>query len=403
MRIGPRTDVGQFDESLPGCHLERTSVLEGEFERLLHLALAPGALHIAAAVEVVELAAGLDNVVQRLVMAATVEDLAVVLLGLDHEHIVGRHSMAVGQHMWTPWHAPQIALRLIVVVVAHEVAIALVRDPDRAAAFALPGADLMAGRSKGEVGLRRPGTEAFGLPGERRRMADDRLVVVVVTVQLVYPGSIDAVRTGAEGVHVRQQAFKVGAIVLDVVDHPRRSAGIADQRVDRTEQRDVHRPNGAHWRDAVGYPGVKDRNEPSPAVARHVAVALEFNEDNVSLVDAGLWMLPSIVGHLDRNRGVPRLALVLQQLARERPARPRVDRGRRAGGCAGYRAGTGWWCRRDARLSRGLRTAGKPNADDAQQDRAAADLRHVKVLRPPLRGAVREGRFIVGAAGMHRR
>ena len=50
-----------------------------------------------------------------------------------------------------------------------------------------------------------------------------------------------------------------------------------------------------------------------------------------ALVNAALRMLSAIVGHLDRNRGVTRLALVLQQLPGERPARPRVDRGRRAG------------------------------------------------------------------------
>ena len=61
---------GKFDEGLPGRHLERTSVREGELERLRHLALAPGAGHVAAAVEVVELAVGIDDVVQRLVMAA---------------------------------------------------------------------------------------------------------------------------------------------------------------------------------------------------------------------------------------------------------------------------------------------------------------------------------------------
>src|SRR6188472_1435994 len=187
------TDVGQFNKGLPRCHLERTSVLEGEFERLLHLSLAPGAGHIAAAVEVIELASGLDDVVQWLLTAAAAEDLAVMLLGLDHEHIVGRHSIAIGQHMWTPWHAAQIALRLLVVVVAHEVAVALVRDPDRAAAFALDGADLLAGRGEGEVRLQRTRTEAFGLPGERRRMADDRLVVVRVTVEGVDPRSINAV------------------------------------------------------------------------------------------------------------------------------------------------------------------------------------------------------------------
>jgi hypothetical protein len=55
---------------------------------------------------------------------------------------------------------------------------------------------------------------------------------------------------------------------------------------------------------------VEDRNDPSPAVARHVPIALEFNKDNVSLVDAGLRMLAAIVGHLDRNRGVTRLVLV---------------------------------------------------------------------------------------------
>ncbi len=185
-------------------------------------------------------------------------------------------------------------------------------------------------------------------------MADNRLVVVVVTVEAVYPRCINAVRAGAEGVHVRQQAFEMRAIVLDVVDHPTRGAGIADQRVDRTEQRDVHRPNGAHWRDAVCHAGVEDRNEPSPAVARRVPVALEFNKDNVSLVDAGLRMLAAIVGHLHRNRGVPRQALVLQQLAGKRPPWPRVDRGCRAGGRTGYRAGTGWCCRGDARLSKGL-------------------------------------------------
>src|SRR4029453_7178332 len=129
-------------------------------------------------------------------------------------------------------------------------------------------------------------------------MADDRLVVVVVTVQGVYPGAINAVRAGAEGLHVRQQAFEVGAIVLDIVDHPRRSAGIADQCVDRTEQRDVHRPNGAYWRDAFCLAWGEDGKEPSPAVARHVPITLEFNKDNVSLVDAGLRMLSAIVGHL---------------------------------------------------------------------------------------------------------
>ena len=86
-------------------------------------------------------------------------------------------------------------------------------------------------------------------------------------------------------------AFEVGAIVLDVVDHPRRGAGIADQRVDRAQQRDVDRPDGAHRLDAVGHPGVEDRDEPGPAVARHVPVALEFDEDDVGLVDAALRML----------------------------------------------------------------------------------------------------------------
>jgi hypothetical protein len=144
---------------------------------------------------------------------------------------------------------------------------------------------------------------------------------------------------------------------------------------------------------------VEDRNEPSPAVARQVPVALEFNEDNVGLVDASLRMLPAIVGHLDRNRGVPRLTLVLQQLAGERPAGPCIDRGCGAGSHIGYRAGTWWLCRLAARLSRGLRTGGKPNTGDAQQDRSTADLRHVKSSLPPLRGGVGEGSFIVGAHG----
>ena len=172
-------------------------------------------------------------------------------------------------------------------------------------------------------------------------MADDRLVVVVVPVQGVYPGSINAVRAGAEGVHVGQQAFEVGAIVLDVVDHPGRSAGIADQCVDRTEQRDVHRPDGAHWRDALCDAGVEDRNEPRPAVARDVPITLEFNKDDVSLVDAGLWVFATIVGHLHRNGGVPRLVLVLQQLAGEWPARPRVDRGDGLGVALGIGLGLG--------------------------------------------------------------
>jgi hypothetical protein len=36
-------------------------------------------------------------------------------------------------------------------------------------------------------------------------------------------------------------------------------------------------------------------------------------------------MFATIVGHLHRNRGMTRLVLVLQQLAGEWPARPRVD------------------------------------------------------------------------------
>ena len=58
-----------------------------------------------------------------------------------------------------------------------------------------------------------------------------------------------------------------------------------------------------------------------------IPVALEFDEDDVGLVDAALRMLVAVVGHLDRDRGVTRLALFLQQLAGERPARPGVDQG----------------------------------------------------------------------------
>src|SRR4029450_8266023 len=96
------TNVGQFDEGLPRRHLERAAVLEGEFERLLDFSLAPGADHVAATVEVIELALGVDDVVQRLAMATTAEDLAVMLLGLDHEHIVNRHSSAIGHDVRTP-------------------------------------------------------------------------------------------------------------------------------------------------------------------------------------------------------------------------------------------------------------------------------------------------------------
>ena len=147
--------VGKFDEGLTGRHLERSPVVKGELERLRHLALAPGAGHVAAAVEVVERAFGVDDVVQRLVMAPSVEDLAVVLLRLDHEHIVGRHPSAVGQHVRTPRHAAQVALRLLVIAVAHEIAVALVGNLDRAAVLSLRGADLCAGRGEGEVRLRR--------------------------------------------------------------------------------------------------------------------------------------------------------------------------------------------------------------------------------------------------------
>src|SRR5215218_5386395 len=88
-----------------------------------------------------------------------------------------------------------------------------------------------------------------------------------------------------------------------------------------------------------------------PAVARRILIAIEFNEDNVGLVDAALRMLSAIVWHLDRNRGVPRLALVLYQLSGERPTQPHVDRGGRAGCRTGDGAESGRWCRRSARLS----------------------------------------------------
>ena len=73
----------------------------------------------------------------------------------------------------------------------------------------------------------------------------------------------------------------MGAIVLDVVDHPGRGTVLPISAWIGLSSRDVHRPNGAHWRDAVGHAGVEDRNEPGPAVARRVPVALELNEDNV--------------------------------------------------------------------------------------------------------------------------
>src|SRR3954449_439767 len=71
----------------------------GAREKYMYFSLAPGAGDIAAAVEVVELAMRFDDVLQRLVMTATAKDLAVLLLGLDHEHIVSRHTSAVGQHV----------------------------------------------------------------------------------------------------------------------------------------------------------------------------------------------------------------------------------------------------------------------------------------------------------------
>ena len=96
---------GSSTKVCPGAILNGVPSVRVNSNGSCHLALAPGAGHVAAAVEVVERAATLDDVVQRLVMAAAVEDLAVVLLRLDHEHVVGRHPGAVGQHVWPPRHA----------------------------------------------------------------------------------------------------------------------------------------------------------------------------------------------------------------------------------------------------------------------------------------------------------
>ena len=212
-------------------------------------------------------------------------------------------------------------------------------------------------------------------------MADGRAVVVGLTVVPVHPRRIGAVRAGAHRVHVREHAFEVGAVVLDVVDHPRRSTGVADQRVHRAQQRDVDGPDGTHRLNSVGQAGVEHRDESGPAVAGGVPVAVELDEDDVGLVDAALRMLVTVVRHLDRDRGMTRLALVLQQLAGEWPARPSVHRGGRAGPRAGHGAATvgggavalgavDGWLR--------LGTGGKPGTNHSQQGRAAADPQHVK-------------------------
>ena len=228
-------------------------------------------------------------------------------------------------------------------------------------------------------------------------MADGGPVVVGLALVGVDPRRIGPVRAGAAGVHVGEHPLEVLAVVLHVVDHPLGGPGVADDRVHRTEQRDVDRPDRTHRHHRLGHLRVEHRHQPGAAVAVGVQVSLELDEHDVGLVDPALRVLVLVVRHLDRHRGVLSLLRVLQQHAGQRPPRPGVDRG-----------GRGWFRRRGrgsgsgsasdpvsgAGSPRGPSAAGQPEADGAdagepgaaepQQRLAPGDLRH-RVLRLPQR------------------
>ena len=212
-------------------------------------------------------------------------------------------------------------------------------------------------------------------------MAGGCPVVVLLAVKGVDPRRVGAVRAGAAGVHVGEHALEVRPVVGDVVDHPPRRSCVADQRIHRGQQRDVDGPDRPDRGDGLGHPGVEHRDEPGPAMAGGVAVAVELDEDDVGLVDTTLRMLVAVVGHLDRDGGVPRILLAFQQFAGQRPARPGVDRRRGGGRTAGGRTRG---CTRAGRRWLLARTGRQTGTDEPQQGCAAADPQHGEVLRPPL-------------------
>ena len=164
--------------------------------------------------------------------------------------------------------------------------------------------------------------------------------------------------------------------MLDVVDHPPRSAGVADDRVHRAEQRDVDRPDGAYGFDGVGHPGVEHRDEPGPAVAGRVPVALEFDEDDVGLVDAALRMLPRLSGTFTATAACRALLSFFSSLPVS-GQRGRVSiEGVGPGFALGSRAGC--WVAVSKEPSPSPWNRRRARGDHSQQGRAAADPRHVK-------------------------
>ena len=63
-----------------------------------------------------------------------------------------------------------------------------------------------------------------------------------------------------------------------------------------------------------------------PLLTDYRRVAVQFDEDDVGLVQPALRVLVLVVRHLDRDGCVLRLVLVLEQLARQGPTRTRVHR-----------------------------------------------------------------------------
>ena len=92
----------------PGAIFSGLPSASVNWKTLLTAPLLQVPLDVAAAVEVVEGALGVDDVVDRLHLAPARVDLRVVLTSADDHDVVRRHALAVGQHMRPPRHAAQV-------------------------------------------------------------------------------------------------------------------------------------------------------------------------------------------------------------------------------------------------------------------------------------------------------
>ena len=330
---------GKLDVGLPRGHLQRRAVGHGELEDVVDGAFGPGARDVLAAVEVVERAGGIDDVVDRLDLTLAGVDLRVVLLGPDDQDVVRSDPLAVGQDVRPPGHAALVLAALGVVDVAHVVGVGLLpRHSDAVRGLAFRRTDLGRCRRPGQIVLLRSAAELRGLLGQHLRVADDRAVVVGHALVGAHAGRVDRVRAGALGGDVGVRDVDVLPVVLGVVDHPRLAAGVADDHTDRAQHRDVHGPHRPDWRHVSCRVRVEDRHQSGAGIAVRVAVAVELDVDDVGQVQPRLRVLVLVVRDLDRGGGMLGVGRVREQPPGQRPARARVDtRGGARGGARGRR------------------------------------------------------------------